>query len=378
MSNFYCAAPWRGLHINPRGDIKTCCAGNPNMLGNLNTLSITDILNGDKLKEIRASIKSGQAHEYCSGCVARERNNGDSERRWHNEVNPDFDCATAGVEYEYPALIDVRWNITCNQSCNYCNSAQSSKWGDLEGKFINIETRRYYEDVCEFIGQHYDQVKEVALVGGEPFLLKENARLLDVIPPDAVVTVITNLNVDLERSEIFQKLKTRSKVGWSISFDNTGDEFEYVRHGGSWELMLRNLDLVQDLMRNNGHWGGIHAVYNLYNATRLVHFKTFAADRGLNITWQNLGQPSELNARNYGLEIVALAANEIERVFAQFDLAPNEQALFEHALSQYRTKTDPDPAKLLELQKFVDHIEQLHPDKRGEFVRLWPEFGTLL
>ena len=47
MSNFYCAAPWRGLHINPRGDVKTCCAGNPNMLGNLNTQTIEQILNGD-------------------------------------------------------------------------------------------------------------------------------------------------------------------------------------------------------------------------------------------------------------------------------------------------------------------------------------------
>jgi hypothetical protein len=232
--------------------------------------------------------------------------------------------------------------------------------------------------VCKFIGQHYDQVKEVALVGGEPFLLKENARLLDVIPPDAVVTVITNLNVDLERSEIFQKLKTRSKVGWSISFDNTGDEFEYVRYGGSWDLMLRNLDLVQDLMRNNGHWGGIHAVYNLYNATRLIHFKTFAQERGLSITWQNLGSPAELNARNYGSEIANLAAAEIEQVFEQFEVVDDEQALFEHALTQYRSKTTTDPAELAKLQKFVEHIEQVHPDKQGEFVRLWPEFGTLL
>ena len=49
MSNsFYCAAPWRGLHVNPRGDVKTCCAGNPNMLGNLNNQSIEQILNSAK------------------------------------------------------------------------------------------------------------------------------------------------------------------------------------------------------------------------------------------------------------------------------------------------------------------------------------------
>ena len=62
--NFYCAAPWRGLHINPRGDVKTCCAGNPNMLGNLNTNNIIEILNSDPMTEIRREMSQGRAHTY--------------------------------------------------------------------------------------------------------------------------------------------------------------------------------------------------------------------------------------------------------------------------------------------------------------------------
>jgi radical SAM protein with 4Fe4S-binding SPASM domain len=62
MNDFYCAAPWRGLHINPRGDVKTCCAGNPNMLGNLNQNSIVEILNSTQMKEIRSSLSQGQSH----------------------------------------------------------------------------------------------------------------------------------------------------------------------------------------------------------------------------------------------------------------------------------------------------------------------------
>ena len=74
MNNFYCAAPWRGLHINVRGDVKTCCAGNPNMLGNLKSQSIEQILDGDTLKEIRKSLRQGIPHQqYCGGCIQRER-----------------------------------------------------------------------------------------------------------------------------------------------------------------------------------------------------------------------------------------------------------------------------------------------------------------
>ena len=380
MNNFYCAAPWRGLHINARGDVKTCCAGNPNMLNNLNSQKIEEILNGDKLKEVRESLRQGIPHQqYCSGCIQRESQGGDSERSWHNTVNESFDYTNAGANYQFPAIVDVRWNTTCNLSCNYCGATDSSKWASLQKISVSSNTRHYYTEVCDFIEKHYDQVKEVAMVGGEPLLLPENERLLDVIPPDCIVTLITNLSNPLENNRIFKKLSQRQRVGWSISFDNIGDRFEYVRYGASWELMLHNLDLVQDLMKNNGHWGGIHAVYNLYNATRLCEFKTFAQDRGLVIRWQNLGNPYELNPRNYGKEIAVLAAKEIQKLYDNFKVDIQEQDLFDSAFATYVLKDQTDTAMLNRLKLFVENIEnKYHTDKLGEFARLWPEFGDLL
>ena len=158
MNNFYCAAPWRGLHINPRGDVKTCCAGNPNMLGNLNTQGIEQILNSEKMAEIRVSLSQGQAHEYCSNCVRAERFGADSERAWHNNVNPGFDYATAGDQYHYPVIVDVRWNTTCNLSCNYCGEACSSKWAAIKNIPFRSGARPYYEQVCDFIEQHYEHI----------------------------------------------------------------------------------------------------------------------------------------------------------------------------------------------------------------------------
>ena len=210
MSNFYCAAPWRGLHINPRGDVKTCCAGDPNMLGNLNSQSIEQILHGPVMQEIRQSIRQGQPHAYCYNCVQAERY-GRSERNWHNDVNPDFDIATADVSEHEPTLIDVRWNTTCNLSCNYCGEACSSKWADLKGIPVKSGARPYYEPVCNYLEQHQDSIREVALVGGEPLLLPENNRLLDVIPNSATITLITNLSVDLESNKIFKKKSTLEK-----------------------------------------------------------------------------------------------------------------------------------------------------------------------
>lgn len=378
MNNFYCAAPWRGLHINPIGDVKTCCAGNPNMLGNLNTQSIEQVLNGERLAEIRSSIAQGKPHSYCSNCVQAERFGGKSERDWHNNVNPDFDYATAGSQYHYPVIIDVRWNTTCNLSCNYCMELCSSKWASLKGVSIKSGTRPYYEQVCDFIEQHYEHIHEVALVGGEPLLLPENERLLDVIPKDAIVTLITNLSVDLENNKIFKKLRDRSRVGWSMSFDNIGQRLEYVRHGASWSQIQHNLAIIKDLMNTQGQWGGIHSVYNIYNATRICELREFAEETKTTVLWQNLFQPECLDPFQHGPKVAQAAAAEIEKFFASGFATPAEQQFFNTALDSYKNNTEPKPGIEHKFRKHLEQIENLyHTDKAGEFQKLWPELAHL-
>ena len=374
MSNFYCAAPWRGLHINPRGDVKTCCAGNPNMLGNLNSQSIEQILHGPVMHEIRQSIRQGQPHAYCYNCVQAERY-GRSERDWHNSVSPEFDCKTAEDTEHRPTLIDVRWNTTCNLSCNYCAEACSSKWAALKQMSVASGARPYYEAVCDYLAQHQEHIREVALVGGEPLLLPENDRLLDVIPSDCVVTLITNVSVELENNRVVKKLALRKNVGWSLSFDNIGDKFEYVRHGGSWTLLLKNLDIIQQLMRDQRHWGGIHAVYNVYNATNLLALTKFARSRELTIHWQSLYQPDCLDPSNLGTDIVALAQDEIKKLLSHNICLPAEQQFFETVLQNLQSKQDLR-SQLLEHTKQIE--QQYHLDTQGQFERLWPEIQSCL
>lgn len=377
--NFYCAAPWRGLHINPRGDVKTCCAGDPNMLGNLNSQTISQILNSDTMKEVRVSIGAGVPHKYCSNCVRAERFGADSERQWHNTVNSGFDYTQAGDQYHYPVIVDVRWNTTCNLSCNYCGEACSSKWAAIKQIPFKSGARPYYQQVCDFIEQHQAHIHEVALVGGEPFLLPENERLLDVVPADAIITLITNLNVDLENNKIFKKLRDRKKVGWSMSFDNVAARYEYVRHGSDWELLKRNLATVKNLMITQGHWGGIHAVYNMYNATRVCELREFAEEQGVSVLWQNLFQPEYLDPFLHDGCVAQLAAAEIERFYSIGIAQDSDRTFFDQALQTYRSRIGVTSAITTQFrQHIVDNETKYHADKMGQFVQLWPELAVLL
>jgi MoaA/NifB/PqqE/SkfB family radical SAM enzyme len=219
----------------------------------------------------------------------------------------------------------------------------------------------------------------VALVGGEPLLLPENERLLDVIPDDAIVTLITNLNVNLENNKIFKKLTTRNKVGWSMSFDNVGDRFEYVRHGGEWDLLKQNLSTVKNLMATQGQWGGIHAVYNIYNATRVCELREFAEEQGVSVLWQNLFQPEYLDPFLHGRQVADLAAAEIERFYSLGIAKENDRAFFDQALQTYNSRSEEHtPIEKKFKQHIVDNENKYHMDKRGKFAELWPELNFLL
>lgn len=369
---FTCAAPWRGLHINPRGDIKTCCAGDPNMLGNLNEQSIDQVLNSPLMIEIRQSLRSGVPHRYCYNCVSAERY-GSSERQWHNSVNPDFDSATAGDLEHIPTLIDVRWNTTCNMSCNYCGDKCSSRWAALKKIEFRSGTRPYYEQVCDYLEQHRDSIKEVALVGGEPLLLPENDRLLDVLPDNCTVTLITNLNVDFATNKIVKKLEKRNQVGWSMSFDNIGDRFEYVRHGGQWSLLLKNIEYFKQL-REAGHWGGIHSVFNIYNGTRLIELTQFARQHDISVHWQTLYQPACLDPLHLGEQAQQAVKDQIEKLLSMHICLPAEESFFRTVLGNWQ----PKQTLITEFQQHISDIEyRYHTDQTGQFVKLWPELEFL-
>jgi MoaA/NifB/PqqE/SkfB family radical SAM enzyme len=345
------------------------------MLGNLNEHTIDEILTGPALQRIRRTIRGGELDsEYCHNCIQAERY-GRSERDWHNSVNADFDPNTVSDQDHRPVIVDVRWNTTCNLSCNYCGDKCSSRWATLKNIPVKSGARPYYESVCDYLSQHQEHIKEVALVGGEPLLLPENERLLDIVPDHAIVTLITNVSVDLERNRVFQKLAQRAQVGWSLSFDNVGARFEYVRHGGHWDLLIHNLDRIQRLMHDQGHWGGIHAVYNIYNATRLVELTEFARSRDLTIHWQSLYQPECLDPTRLSSAVLGLARREIQRLLSTDLCSVSERQFFESVLLGIDVKDDLR-------DQFRQHIHdmefQYHLDQQGKFCELWPEFVGIL
>ena len=169
-----------------------------------------------------------------------------------------------------------------------------------------------------------------------------------------------------------------------MSFDNIGSRFEYVRHGADWGLLQENLLIIKSLMvkdsnQSQAHWGGIHAVYNMYNATRVTELREFAHEQGLAVLWQDLFGPICLDPTKHNRAIAQLAADEIEKFYATGLATDAERVFFDTLLQQYRSNTNTISDQT---QEFVKHIHDMetkyHPDQQGKFAQLWPEISSLL
>jgi hypothetical protein len=372
----YCAAPWRGLHLNFDGRVQTCCAADPAVLGKNNKGTIESILQGPALTEVKESIKQGVLHElYCKGCIDREDAGFESERDWHNNISPDFDCKNADVNEHIPSLIDVRWNNTCNLACTYCSEDFSTKWASIKGLPQNMTINTQYQKVIDYIKKHKSHTKEVAMVGGEPLIMKENNLLLDILPEDVLVTVISNMTTDFDKFPVPNKLLGRKRVGWSMSFDNIGKRFEYVRWGSTWEQLNKNVTTVANRINNSQQHGGIHSVYNIYNCTRLCELKQYALDKGITILWQYVWG-DQLDPTLHNAKVRELAIKEIQKYRNTFEISESDSLFLNNTENNLQQGTTNQSKEFLE---FTDNIEnKFHPDQKGQFAKLWPEIAEAL
>ncbi len=111
-SNF-CYAPWTNIHINTAGEYKTCCAGT-NIVGDLRTVPLQNLLSEQKLIEIKRSIVNNNTHPNCQICYRQEQHSSVSERAWYTDIADDQTIDINDIEQVQLQNLDIRWSNTCN------------------------------------------------------------------------------------------------------------------------------------------------------------------------------------------------------------------------------------------------------------------------
>jgi len=243
----FCPMPWTGLMYNFDGKVKNCIRS-AGPLGNIKDQSIESIL-VDNNQPRQQHIIDQQPVETCHTCYDLERGKTGfdhiSDRVFYIRELKNIPVDTYQVGRFDLRTVDVRWTNLCNFACVYCGPEFSSKWNEELKIRPAVPDQPQLMDFKNYIYDHAGQLNHVYLAGGEPLLMKENLTLLEKLKPNTNIRINTNLSkVD---TRVFEAICNFPNVHWTVSVETQAEEFEYIRHGGSWPDFLNNLTTIKQL-----------------------------------------------------------------------------------------------------------------------------------
>ena len=251
---------WSTIFLN-NGKTKSCFH-NPVATFNTKTFDFHNIpiKIADREQMLKGNWPSG-----CEYCSRTEQIGGKSDRQSHNQIPtliPDDLNTTTN-----PKLLEVFFNNTCNLSCFYCSPVLSSTWVQEINKFGKIEYNPALENTFEYdrteyletldrffqwFEEHKHTLERLNILGGEPFLLKETDKLLDLLSNSKTtleLNLVSNLMIDETKFKQYidklVNLVNNNNIGSVVimaSIDGWGSEVDFQRHGIDRKLWLQNFN----------------------------------------------------------------------------------------------------------------------------------------
>ena len=270
-----CPLPFAGAIVNTDGSVQ-CCSISKEFLGNVNKESLQEILTtSPKLKQIRRDMLDNKFPNNCSDCYVKEQHhkttNFDniSNRLYHIKILKDSPFKLYQDEHKFELQqMDLRWRNTCNFACVYCDPVFSSVWAKFEGVPDKM-TNKSMDETFLFVKQNIKNLKTIYMAGGEPFLIKENLKIIDLIKkenPDLLLRINTNLSILTPK--IYNQLKELKNVHWIVSAEATGKKFNYIRWPGNYQTLIQNIKKIQQLP----HKVSINMTWNLLCVSNIIDF----------------------------------------------------------------------------------------------------------
>lgn len=274
-SKSLCPLPFAGAIVNPDGSVQ-CCSISKETLGNVNEKSLEEILTtSKKLKQIKRDMLDNKFPHNCSDCYKKEQHHTKtnleniSNRLYHIKILKDSPFKLYKDEYQFELQqMDLRWRNTCNFACVYCDPYFSSVWAQFEG-IPDKMTNNAMDETFEFAKRNIKNLKTIYMAGGEPFLIKENLKIIELIQkenPDLLLRINTNLSILTPK--IYKQLETLNNVHWIVSAESTDEKFNYIRWPGKYSTLVANIKKIQQLP----HKVTINMTWNLLCASNILDF----------------------------------------------------------------------------------------------------------
>jgi radical SAM protein with 4Fe4S-binding SPASM domain len=250
----FCMAPWSNLHVQAEGFVTPCCETRQRV-GNINRTPFPEIWNGSEMTAVRRQMLAGEKLEGCRKCYDKEAA---GVRSFRQDLNDQARHLRARVLSDglagdaRPVFWDIRFSNLCNFRCRSCWHGSSSRWFADAKLLGNTAGDRAIIQGVEDAGGLFDQldsilpeVEEIYFAGGEPLIMEEHYRLLDILTERGLFDIPLRYNTNFSETawkdrDVFDVWARFSRVTVRASVDATGARGELMRKGQDWAQFLAN------------------------------------------------------------------------------------------------------------------------------------------
>jgi organic radical activating enzyme len=309
-SDNFCMLPWIHLHAWPDGRAYPCCLGKAaHPIGNFKEKSMREIWNDTPMRDMRSNMLNDKPCLECGDCYEQE---GAGFTSMRNNSNKSFGHHVAEIDKTLPDgslpdmklhYWDVRFSNICNLKCRSCGSIFSSRWYDDDVKLNNgkpLRPRvqfagRHNEDVWEQMQEHVPHLDQIYFAGGEPLIMEEHNRILNLLieKGNTRVRLVYNTNLTelkFKQQNVLDLWKHFPTVCVAASLDDMDDRAAVIRSGTDWFQVEQNIrDLKEQCPHIDFMISPTLSIMNIWNFTR---FHRYMVESGF------------INAKDFNLNIL--------------------------------------------------------------------------
>jgi len=260
-----------GMSIQYDGTIKPCCTwqADDEWKNQNHYTKVSDISNWHNSQQViekRKMLENGIWPDNCVNCrKIEESGRYDSMRGNGNQAYAEYT--------EKDITIEMRPGSVCNFACQSCWPEASTRVRDFMHKAGIIDKKEINSSAItdfDFLNPVSERIKDVVLLGGEPFYDKNCLKFLEWSKEylDANIMIFTNgLYIDYDFIEEYN-----SKITLIFSMDAVGKPGEYIRYGSDWERVKNNLFKCRQYNHVETRVNITTSIYNFYYLENLIDF----------------------------------------------------------------------------------------------------------
>lgn len=304
----FCYAPFVHMYVHSNEGERVCCMSTEDTIVDDNVdLDLRDRWTNQRSQNIRKQFLNNERPDICTKCFSLEDNGGVSDRNRFSDQYEELDIAVnveTGNQYNSPIDLDIRPGNLCNLACRMCGPVSSSQ---LQKEVKNIPIMRMImgdgtiresdvlkrEENIRFILENADKGRRIKFLGGEPTIMPEVDRFLDILLEygliDTPIHFTTNCTNDNKR--FIDKISKFTQVSFNYSVDGTGKVVEYIRHPVKFNSINKNIKSYHSI----ASYGEISYTLQAYNFFNITDSLEWAMGNNIYLRPELLIYPNELS-----------------------------------------------------------------------------------